>query len=42
MGQERQVQIQQAIPLPITAKSATILDLIIQGRATSMKVALFF
>ena len=42
MGQERQVQTQQAIPLPITVKSATILGLTIQDRATSMKVALFF
>ena len=41
-GQERQVQIQHGIPLPIMVKLVTILDLIIQDRATSMKVALFF
>ena len=42
MGQTRQVQTQQGIPLSITAKPVTILDLTIQDRVTSMKVALFF
>ena len=42
MGQERQAQTRQGIPLPITARILMILDLIIQDRATSMKVALFF
>jgi len=42
MGQARQVQTQQGIPLFITAKPVTILDLTIQDRVTSMKVALFF
>lgn len=42
MGQARQVQTQQGIPLSITAKLVTILDFTIQDRVTSMKVALFF
>jgi len=42
MAQERQAQIRQGIHSPITARILTILDLIIQDRGTSMKVALFF